>query len=195
MKNREHYTAFSAPSSSLLHKPFDQKPTALDNDDLYELSPPPSPQLLNEPYLSIAESDLKEVKDLLSESRPLGQVPGRSETVLFPATSLSQSEPDKDTSQEPASLQKSLAVDSIPSLPRHPPHKPMRKKVKICHVLIFLALTTVISSVMPASVLSYSMEDDLQGGVVLRKYIPGAGMLLVGTMAAIHSRTCTCWQR
>ena len=63
-----------------------------------------------------------------------------------------------------------------------------------CYVLIFLGLLTVIGSLLPG-IWRASSSNDLSGGFSLAQYILGVGIFIVGSMVAIHSKSCECWKR
>ena len=66
-------------------------------------------------------------------------------------------------------------------------------QIPLCYILIFLGFLTVIGSLIPALWRS-NARHDLSGGFGLAQYILGVGVFVVGSMAAIHSRTCRCWR-
>lgn len=68
------------------------------------------------------------------------------------------------------------------------------KKIRLCYILIILGLVTVIGSLAPALWQS-SSNHDLSGGFALAQYVLGVGIFVVGSITAIHSKTCTCWQK
>ena len=65
--------------------------------------------------------------------------------------------------------------------------------VRPCYLLIMLGTLTLISSLVPA-LWQAEKHHDLAGGFTLAQYILGVGILIVGSVTAIHSRSCTCWQ-
>ena len=66
-------------------------------------------------------------------------------------------------------------------------------RVRPCYALIFLGLLTVSGSL--AAALWRSVDrNDISGGFSLAQYILGVGVFIIGSMVAIHSRYCTCWQ-
>ena len=68
-----------------------------------------------------------------------------------------------------------------------------RKRIPPCYLLIFLGLITVIGSLVPG-LWRASSRNDLSGGFTLAQYILGVGIFVVGSMVAIHSKTCECWK-
>ena len=68
-----------------------------------------------------------------------------------------------------------------------------RKSIPPCYVLIFLGILTVIGSLLPG-LWRASSRNDLSGGFTLAQYILGVGIFVVGSMVAIHSKTCECWK-
>ena len=65
--------------------------------------------------------------------------------------------------------------------------------IRICHILIFLGVLTIVGSLVPALWRSVA-RNDVQGGFSLAQDILGVGVFIIGSPVAIHSRTCTCWQ-
>ena len=75
-------------------------------------------------------------------------------------------------------------------------HKKKTKKrpsIPPCYLLIVLGLLTVIGSLLPG-LWQASSRNDLSGGFTLAQYILGVGIFVVGSMVAIHSKTCECWK-
>ena len=68
-----------------------------------------------------------------------------------------------------------------------------RKPIPPCYILIFLGVATVIGSLLPG-LWRASSRNDLSGGFTLAQYILGVGIFVVGSMVAIHSKTCECWK-
>ena len=68
-----------------------------------------------------------------------------------------------------------------------------RPSIPPCYLLIFLGLLTVIGSLLPG-LWRASLDNDLSGGFTLAQYILGVGIFVVGSMVAIHSKTCECWK-
>ena len=68
-----------------------------------------------------------------------------------------------------------------------------RPSIPPCYLLIFLGLLAVIGSLLPG-LWQASSRDDLSGGFTLAQYILGVGIFVVGSMVAIHSKTCECWK-
>ena len=68
-----------------------------------------------------------------------------------------------------------------------------RESIPPCYLLIFLGLLTVIGSLVPG-LWRASSRNDLSGGFKLAQYILGVGIFVVGSMVAIHSKTCECWK-
>lgn len=64
--------------------------------------------------------------------------------------------------------------------------------VRPCYILILLGLISIAGSLGPA-IWRANFQDDLSGGFTLAQYILGVGIFVVGSMVAIHSRTCVCW--
>ena len=62
-----------------------------------------------------------------------------------------------------------------------------------CYLLIFLGFLTVIGSLLPG-LWRASSRNDLSGGFSLAQYILGVGIFVVGSMVAIHSKSCECWK-
>ena len=62
-----------------------------------------------------------------------------------------------------------------------------------CYLLIFLGFLTVIGSLVPG-LWRASSRNDLSGGFSLAQYILGVGIFVVGSMIAIHSKSCECWK-
>ena len=60
-----------------------------------------------------------------------------------------------------------------------------------CYILICLGALTVIGSLIPALWQS-SVRHDMKGGFSLGQYTLGVGIFAVGSMVAIHSRSCEC---
>jgi len=67
-------------------------------------------------------------------------------------------------------------------------------RFRLCYLLIVFGALTVAGSLAPAIWRSQA-DHDLSGGFALAQYILGVGVFAVGSVAAIHSRSCTCWQR
>lgn len=65
--------------------------------------------------------------------------------------------------------------------------------IRPCYLLIFLGLLTVIGSLLPGLWRAIS-RNDLSGGFSLAQYILGVGIFVVGSMVAIHSKSCECWK-
>lgn len=76
---------------------------------------------------------------------------------------------------------------------RHLISKILQKR-PICHIIILLINLTIFASLGPG-LWRWIADDDLSGGFTVAQYILGAGMLVVGTMVAIHVKTCTCWKK
>ena len=68
-----------------------------------------------------------------------------------------------------------------------------RPSIPPCYLLIFLGLLTVIGSLLPG-IWQARSRNDLSGGFTLAQYILGVGIFVVGSMVAIHSKTCECWK-
>ena len=66
-------------------------------------------------------------------------------------------------------------------------------QIRFCYILISLGILIVVGSLIPALWRS-SVRHDLSGGFGLAQYILGVGVFVVGSMAAIHSRSCRCWR-
>jgi len=69
----------------------------------------------------------------------------------------------------------------------------MLRQTRTCLLLILLGILTIIGSLVPALWCSIA-RNDMSGGFALAQYVLGVGVLVVGSVVAIHSRTCTCWQ-
>ena len=69
-----------------------------------------------------------------------------------------------------------------------------RDSIPPCYLLIFLGLLTVIGSLV-SGLWQASSRNDLSGGFTLAQYILGVGIFVVGSMVAIHSKTCECWKK
>lgn len=63
-----------------------------------------------------------------------------------------------------------------------------------CYLLIILGILTVAGSLVPA-IWRSKADHDLSGGFALAQYILAVGVFVVGSVAVIHSRSCTCWQK
>lgn len=72
--------------------------------------------------------------------------------------------------------------------------RPQLPRTRLCYLLILLGALTVAVSLAPA-IWRFIADRDLSGGFALAQYILGVGVFAVGSVAAIHSRSCTCWQR
>ena len=72
------------------------------------------------------------------------------------------------------------------------PPKQYTLGVRPCYILICLGIITIVGSLAPA-LWRANVHDDLSGGFTLAQYILGVGIFIVGSMVAIHSRSCTCW--
>lgn len=68
-----------------------------------------------------------------------------------------------------------------------------RPSIPPCYLLIFLGFITVIGSLVPGLWRARS-RNDLSGGFSLAQYILGVGIFIVGSMVAIHSKSCECWK-
>ena len=68
-----------------------------------------------------------------------------------------------------------------------------RPSIPPCYLLIFLGFLTVIGSLVPG-LWRASSRNDLSGGFSLAQYILGMGIFIVGSMVAIHSKSCECWK-
>lgn len=66
--------------------------------------------------------------------------------------------------------------------------------IRLGYLLILFGALTVAGSLAPA-VWRCQADHDLSGGFALAQYILGVGVFVVGSVAAIHGRSCTCWQR
>ena len=62
-----------------------------------------------------------------------------------------------------------------------------------CYLLIFLGFLTIVGSLVPG-LWRASSRNDLSGGFSLAQYILGVGIFVVGSMVAIHSKSCKCWK-
>lgn len=67
------------------------------------------------------------------------------------------------------------------------------RSVRPCYTLIALGILTIVGSLAPA-IWRSAKRNDLSGGFSLAQYILGAGVFIIGSMVAIHSKTCTCWE-
>lgn len=77
---------------------------------------------------------------------------------------------------------------------RHTKQIKKRTCIPPCYLLIFLGLLTVTGSLIPG-LWRASSDNDLSGGFALAQYILGVGIFVVGSMVAIHSKSCECWKR
>ena len=75
---------------------------------------------------------------------------------------------------------------------RRPPCWIKIQQIRPCYLLIFLAILTIVGSLVPALWRS-TKRDDIQGGFSLAQYILGVGVFIIGCAVAIHSRSCSCW--
>ena len=75
----------------------------------------------------------------------------------------------------------------------HKKENEKRPSLPPCYLLIFLGFLTVIGSLLPG-LWRASSRNDLSGGFTLAQYILGVGIFVVGSMVAIHSKTCECWK-
>ena len=71
--------------------------------------------------------------------------------------------------------------------PRHP------RRYRPCYLLISLGLLSIIGSLAPALWRAMARKD-VSGAFTLAQYILAVGIFVVGSMVAIHSRNCVCWQ-
>ena len=76
---------------------------------------------------------------------------------------------------------------------RHTRKTKKRPSIPPCYLLIFLGLLTIIGSLLPG-LWRASSRNDLSEGFTLAQYILGVGIFVVGSMVAIHSKTCECWK-
>ena len=90
---------------------------------------------------------------------------------------------------------------TVPSHPIEPqsaspptPHRQHFHSLRPCHLLLLLGTLTIMGS-LTAALWRAARFDDLSGGFTLAQYILGVGVFVTGSMTAIHSKTCTCWQR
>jgi len=66
--------------------------------------------------------------------------------------------------------------------------------IRLGYLLVLFGALTVAGSLAPA-VWRCQADHDLSGGFALAQYILRVGVFVVGNVAAIHGRSCTCWQR
>ncbi len=98
------------------------------------------------------------------------------------------------TPQLPMAESNNLNEAECPSTAtRHTMKTKKRPSIPPCYLLIFLGLLTVIGSLIPGLWRANS-RNDLSGGFSLAQYILGVGIFVVGSMVAIHSKTCECWK-
>ncbi|KAG8531745.1 uncharacterized protein KY384_003377 [Bacidia gigantensis] len=62
-----------------------------------------------------------------------------------------------------------------------------------CYMLIFLGIFSIVAS-LAAALWRSNVRNDIQGGFSVAQYILAVGIFVVGSMIAIHSRACVCWQ-
>ena len=98
------------------------------------------------------------------------------------------------TPQLPTASSDNLNAAEYPSITTCDTRKTkQRASIPPCYLLIFLGLLTVIGSLLPG-LWRASLRNDLSGGFTLAQYILGVGIFVVGSMVAIHSKTCECWK-
>ena len=98
------------------------------------------------------------------------------------------------TPQLPTAISDNLDEDEYPSTATHHTSKTKKRTcIPPCYLLIFLGLLTVICSLLPG-IWRASSNNDLSGGFSLAQYILGVGIFAVGSMVAIHSKSCECWK-
>ena len=112
-------------------------------------------------------------------------------------TLQSDTNPEPSTSSTPqlpaANLNNLNEADCPPTATCHTRKTKKRPPIPPCYLLIFLGLLTVIGSLVPG-LWRASSRNDLSGGFTLAQYILGVGIFVVGSMVAIHSKTCECWK-
>ena len=88
----------------------------------------------------------------------------------------------------------SSPTDSMPRTFNEIQITPMRYPLGLrpCYILIFMGFLSIAGSLAPA-LWRANTQGDLSGGFTLAQYILGVGIFAVGSMVAIHSRTCVCW--
>ena len=119
------------------------------------------------------------------ELEPLRSLTGRPTSGATP-----QLEADTDTADNVGLSDESESVHGSGKTSVGSSYLP---RVRPCYLLVLLGVPTVIGSLAPALWRS-SARHDLSGGFALAQYILGVGVFVVGSVAAVHSRTCTCWQ-
>lgn len=108
-----------------------------------------------------------------------------SESVSGTARSTDEGEQEPNPSQR---ISTTIAHD------RSQARKPrLASFIKPCYVLICFGIITVVGSLAPA-LWRATIRDDISGAFSLAQYILGVGIFAVGSMVAIHSKTCECWQ-
>ena len=105
--------------------------------------------------------------------------------------------PGASTSRTPqlptADLNNLEEAENPSAVRRHTKEIKKRTYIPPCYLLIFLGLLTVIGSLIPG-LWRASSDNDLSGGFTLAQYILGVGIFVVGSMVAIHSKSCECWK-
>lgn len=77
---------------------------------------------------------------------------------------------------------------------KNPTSLPILQKLRICHILILLGFLTIIGSLAPA-VWRLADGQHWSDGFSMAQYVLEVGVFVVSCVAAIHSRTCTCWRK
>ena len=98
------------------------------------------------------------------------------------------------TPQLPTATSDHSDESNPPSTATSHKRKPEKRNcIPPCYLLIFLGLLTVVGSLLPG-LWRASSHNDLSGGFSLAQYILGVGIFVVGSMVAIHSKSCECWK-
>lgn len=77
---------------------------------------------------------------------------------------------------------------------KNPTSLPILRKVRTCHILILLGFLTITGSLAPA-VWRLADGQHWSDGFSMAQYVLEVGVFVVSCVAAIHSRTCTCWRK
>lgn len=94
----------------------------------------------------------------------------------------------------PSSIPATQEGSLVPSHSKRSTISRIVRRVRTCHIFILLAFFAIAGSLAPA-IWRLVDRDDWSDGFSMAQYILEVGVFVVGCMAAIHSKTCTCWKK
>ena len=150
--------------------------------------------VLEEPCTSSRDEDLPIPVIRTSCSQPDGQF-----TQLVPLQRLRGPQINEGTLESAAAMETTAHSGLCPEYPRssdlerHLVTEKISFRLRPCYLLIILGVLTVASS-LTSALLHAKFSHDIPGGFAIGQYILGVGVFVVGTIAVIHGRNCTCWQ-